>query len=157
MHGGTPPHFLCTVTHHLNQIFSEQWTAQGGPVNWPAWSPDLNPLDFWLWGHLKTSAYSGPINDVEVLQNRLSGDFQQTLHFCQMSWKLHWNAWESHRTSAVKITWTSPISQQATVSGYMLTTIFFSLKGVPYPLNLGNQCVCVRNFLWLFCLWAKAI
>jgi hypothetical protein len=50
-----------------------QWTVDrgGGPVNWFAWSPDLNPLDFWLWGHLKTLAYSTPINEFEVLQQRM--------------------------------------------------------------------------------------
>jgi hypothetical protein len=41
------------------------------PINWPARSPDLNSLDFWLWGHLKTSVYSAPINDLYVLQKRV--------------------------------------------------------------------------------------
>ncbi|EFN72370.1 hypothetical protein EAG_16088, partial [Camponotus floridanus] len=30
-------------------------------------SSDLNPLDFYLWGHLKTIVYSAPIASVEVL------------------------------------------------------------------------------------------
>ena len=34
--------------------------GQGGPVPWPARSPDLNPLDFWLWGHLKAMVYAAP-------------------------------------------------------------------------------------------------
>ncbi|CAH1378354.1 unnamed protein product, partial [Tenebrio molitor] len=27
--------------------------AGGGPINWPARSPDLNPPDFFLWGTIK--------------------------------------------------------------------------------------------------------
>jgi hypothetical protein len=42
--------------------------GRGGPVNWPARSPDLNLLDFWLWGHLKPLVYSDTIYDLEVLQ-----------------------------------------------------------------------------------------
>jgi hypothetical protein len=44
MHDGTPPHFLRIVRHHLNQTFGDQWIGRGGPVNWPARTPDLNPL-----------------------------------------------------------------------------------------------------------------
>jgi hypothetical protein len=29
------------------------WTRHGGPVNWPARHSDLNPVDWWLWGHLR--------------------------------------------------------------------------------------------------------
>jgi hypothetical protein len=48
MHDGTPPHYLRVVRQHLNRTFGEQWIGRGDPVNWPARSPDLNPLDFWL-------------------------------------------------------------------------------------------------------------
>jgi hypothetical protein len=68
MHDGTPPHFLRIIRQHLNQTFSEQWIGGGGPVNWSARSPGLNPLEFWLWGQLKTLVCSSPINDLEVLQ-----------------------------------------------------------------------------------------
>lgn len=27
-------------------------------MNWPARSPDLTPLDFFLWGHLKSKVYN---------------------------------------------------------------------------------------------------
>jgi hypothetical protein len=39
--------------------------------------PNLNPLDFWLWGHLKTSVYSAPINDLEVLQQQVQNACQE--------------------------------------------------------------------------------
>ncbi|XP_036144368.1 uncharacterized protein LOC118646151 [Monomorium pharaonis] len=28
--------------------------GRGGPINWPARSPDLNVLDFFVWSHIKT-------------------------------------------------------------------------------------------------------
>jgi hypothetical protein len=71
MHGGAPPHFLRIVRQHLTQTYGEQWIGRGSPVSWPARSPDLNPLDFWLWGHLKALVYSAPINGLEVLQERV--------------------------------------------------------------------------------------
>jgi hypothetical protein len=76
MHDGAPSHFLHIVRHYLNQTFGEHRIGSGGPVNWPAQSPNLNPLDFWLWGHLKTLVYSGAINDPEVLH-------QWVEHACQ--------------------------------------------------------------------------
>jgi hypothetical protein len=71
MHDGAPPQFLRTVRQHLSQTFGEQWIRRRGPVNWPARSPDLNPLDFWPYGHLNTSVYSALINDFKVLQQRV--------------------------------------------------------------------------------------
>jgi len=38
---------------HLVQTYSWQQIECGDPINWPVWSPDLNSLKFWLWGHLK--------------------------------------------------------------------------------------------------------
>jgi hypothetical protein len=66
---GAPPYLLRIVRQHLNHLlFGEQWIGRGCLANWPVWSPYLNPLDFWLWRHLKTLVYSAPINDLEVLQ-----------------------------------------------------------------------------------------
>jgi hypothetical protein len=77
MHDGTPPHLLRIVRQHLNQTFDEQWMGRGGTVNWPSPSPDLNPLDFWLWGHRKTSVHAVPISDLEVLQQRIANVYHK--------------------------------------------------------------------------------
>jgi hypothetical protein len=50
MHGVASPHFLRTVTQRPNQAFGEQYRGYGGPVFWPARSPNNITLDFWLWG-----------------------------------------------------------------------------------------------------------
>ncbi|KAJ4438848.1 hypothetical protein ANN_14801 [Periplaneta americana] len=47
------------------------FVRRGGPITWPPRSPDLNPLDFYLWGHLKSLVYSSPVPDLESLRNRI--------------------------------------------------------------------------------------
>ena len=49
-----------------------------GPVPWPARSPDLNPLGFFLWGHLKTLVYATPEEHVDDLLPRI-GDGCNTI------------------------------------------------------------------------------
>ena len=53
-HDGAPAHFSHVAMQQLTATFGERWIAYLGPVPWPASSPDHNPLDFFLWGHLKT-------------------------------------------------------------------------------------------------------
>ncbi|KAJ4435026.1 hypothetical protein ANN_23599 [Periplaneta americana] len=49
----------------------DRWIGRGGPIAWPPRSPDVNPLDFYLWGHLKSLVYSSPVPDLESLRNRI--------------------------------------------------------------------------------------
>jgi hypothetical protein len=37
---------------------------------WSTRSPDLTPLDFYLWGHLKSTVYAASVDDVAELQRR---------------------------------------------------------------------------------------
>jgi len=50
MQDGVPPHFSCFVTDVLNDRFPDAWIGRGGPIPCPPLSPDLSPLDFFLWG-----------------------------------------------------------------------------------------------------------
>ena len=56
---------------YLNDAYPHQWIGRGGPIPWPARSPDLNPLDFYLWGRLKSLVYSSAVPNSEVLQQRI--------------------------------------------------------------------------------------
>lgn len=49
-HDGAPPHSSSAACRWLDGRFPEQWIGRGGPVTWPARSPDLNPLDFFFGG-----------------------------------------------------------------------------------------------------------
>ncbi|XP_046434517.1 uncharacterized protein LOC124186678 [Neodiprion fabricii] len=70
---GAPPHFTRAVRDYLDQQFPGRWIGRGSPeVEWPARSPDLAPLDYGLWGHLKNVLYAqGRIEDLAALQARI--------------------------------------------------------------------------------------
>lgn len=71
MHDGAPAHFSRSVRTLLNNRFGDRWIGRGGPLPWPPRSPDLNPLDFHLWGHLKALVYATPVPNVETLRARI--------------------------------------------------------------------------------------
>lgn len=73
MHDGAPAHFSMIARNWLNQAnhYRNRWIGRGGPITWPARSPDLNPLDYYLWGHSSALVYTTPINDVEDLRQRI--------------------------------------------------------------------------------------
>lgn len=62
-HDGCPAHFGNIVVNHLNATYGQQWIGRGGPVPWPPRSPDLTPLDFFVWGRMKDLVYSSPVED----------------------------------------------------------------------------------------------
>lgn len=80
LHDGCPAHYNRIVLEFLNNNYRDQWIGRGGPVAWPARSPDLNPCDFCIWGHLKSEVYSQPIETRNQLWNRIvnaSNEFRQ--------------------------------------------------------------------------------
>jgi hypothetical protein len=70
-HDEAPAHYSRLVTHHLNLTFPEQWIGCSGHVQWPQWSPDLTPLDFCLWGWMKSEVYKEKINTRDELVARI--------------------------------------------------------------------------------------
>ena len=60
MHDGAPPHFNRIAHQYLNDHFPGRWVRRNGPVAWPAHSLDLNPIDFYLWGHVNLSLLHTP-------------------------------------------------------------------------------------------------
>lgn len=71
MHDGAPPHFSVIVREFLNNVFPDHWIGRGSPHPWPPRSPGHNPLDFCVWGYLKSLVYTTPILNVQDLQNRI--------------------------------------------------------------------------------------
>ena len=45
---GAPAHFSTDVRHYLDNHFPKRWIGSGGPIRWAPRSPDLTPLDFFL-------------------------------------------------------------------------------------------------------------
>jgi len=56
-HDGSPSHYTRHVTQHLNDTFPNRWIGRSSTINWPPRSPDLSPLDFCLWGLMKSEVY----------------------------------------------------------------------------------------------------
>lgn len=70
-HDGAPAHFSRVVINHLNNRFPHRWIGRGGYQNWPSRSPDLNPLDYCLWGWFKSLVYATKVNTREALLDRI--------------------------------------------------------------------------------------
>lgn len=70
-HDGAPAHSSRQVTDHLNETFPERWIGRYGRVHWPPRSPDLTPLDFCLWGWMKSEVYKERVNTREELVARI--------------------------------------------------------------------------------------
>ena len=51
------------------------------PALWPANSPDLNPVEYQIWGKLQERVYRSQIRDVDQLKSRLIEEWE---HFHQV-------------------------------------------------------------------------
>lgn len=79
-HDGAPAHFFRDVRQLLDEQYPNRWIGRGGPITWPARSPDLSPLDYFLWGTMKDLIYTTPVESEEDLVGRIAvaaGDVQE--------------------------------------------------------------------------------
>lgn len=71
-HDGAPAHSCEQARAWLDSTFPGQWIGRNGPVLWPARSPDLNPLDFFLWGYIKDLVYTAETTTPQALQETIT-------------------------------------------------------------------------------------
>ncbi|GBL96142.1 hypothetical protein AVEN_104363-1 [Araneus ventricosus] len=69
---GAPPHYGKIVREPLYTTFPQRWIGRGAVMAWPPRSPDLTPLDFYLWGNVKQHVYSERINNFNNLKQRIT-------------------------------------------------------------------------------------
>lgn len=74
---GAPPHYARPVRDYLNEVFQHRWIGRRGEIEWPARSPDLTPLDFFLWGYLKERVYKNKPLDLETLKVKIRNEIRQ--------------------------------------------------------------------------------
>lgn len=74
---GAPAHFSVAVRNYLNEIFPNRWIGRNGPIRWPPRSPDLTPLDFFLWGYLKDKVFRTRAETLDEMSRRI-------LEFCSV-------------------------------------------------------------------------
>lgn len=74
MHDGAPAHIFRDVKDFLLQHFgNDRVISRHFPQFWPPRSPDLNPCDYWLWGHLQAAVYHRDApNTKEELMDRIT-------------------------------------------------------------------------------------
>ena len=73
-HDGAPPHHARAVRAYLQQEFPARFIARAAPdvpVSWPPRSPDLTPLDFFLWGYVKDTVYASQPGSQAELRQRI--------------------------------------------------------------------------------------
>ncbi|GBO05190.1 hypothetical protein AVEN_267673-1 [Araneus ventricosus] len=71
-HDGAPPHKESSIQQYIWDTFQQQVIGYGGCVEWPPRSPDLNTLDFLLWGYIKQRVYATPPPTLQELRNRIT-------------------------------------------------------------------------------------
>ncbi|EZA50168.1 hypothetical protein X777_11231 [Ooceraea biroi] len=69
------------VRNWLDEHYAHRWIGRGGAVFWPPRSPDLTPLDFYLWASLKNKVYSTEVISLEDLKQRITNSVTEMQHF----------------------------------------------------------------------------
>lgn len=81
---GAPLHNVVPVRNFLNNRYP-LWIGKNGGIEWPANSPDLTPLDAFLWGYLKAEVYkerSRTLEDLIIkITNAINTLNQEKSHF----------------------------------------------------------------------------
>lgn len=65
---GAPSHNAGIITRFLNEQFGDNWLGNRGPVHWPARSPDMTPLDFYVWGRIKDITFKQQPDSRQALE-----------------------------------------------------------------------------------------
>lgn len=74
---GAPPHWGLRVREFLNQNFGDKWIGRSGPTAWPPRSPDLTPMDFYLWGDIKEKVFKRQPKNIDDLKTFIREEFSK--------------------------------------------------------------------------------
>lgn len=83
MQDGAPAHNARTNITTLKAMFPGRLLATKGDILWPARSPDLTPLDFFLWGKVKDLVYGAenlPYATLDQLRRKIVKVFDELNH-----------------------------------------------------------------------------
>ena len=65
---------ICNI-RFLDATFPNRWIGRDGPTPWPPRSPDITPLDFFLWGYVKDKVFTTPVADITNWKARITDAF----------------------------------------------------------------------------------
>jgi hypothetical protein len=71
---GAPAHRASMIKKYLHEIFPDRVIGMGFPYDWPPRSPDLTPLDFFLWGFLKSKVYINNPKTLDQLKSNINAE-----------------------------------------------------------------------------------
>lgn len=75
---GATCHSTLNVREYLEHMFHGKVIHRYSDLFWPARSPDLTPLDYFLWGYLKQNVYKkAPFQDVNHLERVILATCQE--------------------------------------------------------------------------------
>jgi len=97
---GAPPHWGSHVCRFLDASFPNRWIGRDGLTAWPPRSPDITPLDFFLWGYVNTlrtgsfKLFKRPFPGFLIIFNPLNAELNPICyllallahHFLHVSW-----------------------------------------------------------------------
>lgn len=73
---GAPPHNARRVGECLSEMFPGKVISNNGDILWPARSPDLSPLDYYLWGTMKDLIHKTVPTDIDELRRTIITTFR---------------------------------------------------------------------------------
>ena len=76
---GAPAHRARAVTARLNELFGNRIVSLGQEHEWPPRSPDLTPLDFFLWGYIKGQVYK---THLQLMLTSYESESLMSSHHC---------------------------------------------------------------------------
>ncbi|GFX55212.1 uncharacterized protein TNCV_1156691 [Trichonephila clavipes] len=68
---GAPCHTTRATIDLLKDTFGDHLISRFGPVNWPPRSCDLTPLDYFLWGYVKSLVYADKPQTLDHLEDNI--------------------------------------------------------------------------------------
>lgn len=80
MHDGAPGHIPPEVRQCLDDNFSSwigRFDGERNLLAWPPRSPDLNPLDFFLWGYLQHRVQLNEDETLEELRHTITAEIEE--------------------------------------------------------------------------------
>ncbi|GFX13037.1 putative DD41D transposase [Trichonephila clavipes] len=68
---GATSHTARATINLLKDSFGDRLISLFGPVNWPPRSCDLTPLDYFLWGYVKSLVYADKPQTLDHLEDNI--------------------------------------------------------------------------------------
>ena len=101
---GATCHTAIATIDLLKSKFGDKLISRNGLVNWPAMSCDLAPLDYFLWGYVKSLIYADKPSTIDALEANIVRVLRDIRQQCSKKWpKIGRPECASSRTAAVAI------------------------------------------------------